>query len=154
MKKYLFILLLSFSTAIFACSKCVCNDWLYIVIVNSTNTSCHLYSQSLEDGAIYTRQLPLEIQKGTQSAPYNFVGNKHYSFVGNKIINVSLSYQCGDDKFVTIQSQRIFEEGFFTDEEKLSGIVTSSSNLDATYSSKASECDIANKPAVIYWTLH
>lgn len=144
MKKYLFVLLLNLSSAIFACNACLCHHWLDIIIVNGTDTSCHLYSQSLEDGITYTKQIPLNIQKGMQSEPY--------SFMDKAKINVSLSFQCGDDRFVTVQSQRIYEQGFFSNGEKLAGLVTSSSNLDAVYSSKASECN-ATKPAVIYWTL-
>lgn len=147
MRKIVFVILFSISNILFACDKCMCKYLFDIVIANTTAVDCTLTSQSMRKGKIYSKDLPLRIAPGEQSKPYTL----EYD-LSNKQTQVSMSLQCGDDKFITIQSQRELNLGFFTNDEKVTGMVTAAANLDATFVGKLSQCQMP-KPATIYWTL-
>lgn len=147
MKKYLLLVLLGLSSIGFACDQCMCKYLLDIVISNTTSADCVLISQSIDNGLIYTKSLPLKIASGFQSDPYTFELGR------NGETDVTLSFQCGDDKFATFKSQRMVESGFWSNPEKIMGTVIAASNLDATYVGKPSHCSTPLAPATIYWTL-
>ena len=146
MKKYFLLVLLGLTSIGFACDKCMCKYLLDIVVANTTSADCVLISQSVDKGLIYTKSLPLKIASGFQSDPYTFEYDSDWE------TNVTLSFQCGDDKFATFKSQRMVEGGFWSNPEKITGTVIAASNLDATYIGKPSNCSIPT-PATIYWTL-
>lgn len=146
MRKLVFVILLSISNILFACDKCMCKYLFDIIIANTTTEDCILTSQSIHNGTVYSKELPLRIAPGEQSKPYTI----EYD-VSNRQTQVSMSLQCGNDKFITIQSQRELS-GFFYSTEKVIGMVTAAANLDASFVGKLSQCQMP-KPATIYWNL-
>lgn len=146
MRKTLLVFLFSASNVLFACDRCMCKYLFDVIIANATQSECVLSSQTIDKGMIYSKELPLRIQPGHQSKPYTFEYEK-----SSKQTKVSMSLQCGDDKFITIQSERK-RSGFFYNIEDITGMVTAAANLDATFVAKPSQCS-APKAASIYWTL-
>lgn len=150
MKKHVLIGLLGLSTSTFACTKCMCKYLFDIIVINTTAAECVLTNQTIRDGSIYSKTLPLRIAANQQSERYTF----EYD-LSNRQTEVSLSFQCGSEQFVTFVSERKIESGFLTRTETVNGIVTAAAGLDASFVDKAANC-AASKPTprTIYWTLH
>ncbi len=148
MKKYFLCLLLSVSSTLFACDKCMCPDLFDIVVFNNTGSDCSLVGSSIENGEFYSKTLPLKIIVGL-SESYRFIYDQ-----SSGQTSATLSFQCGSDKFTTFRSERLLE-GIFQVTEKDKGEVTAFSNLDPVYTIKKSTCNKSPyTPSAIYWTLH
>jgi hypothetical protein len=150
MKKLLCISLLGYVTTVFSCDQYMCQYLLDIIIVNTTKTNCVMIGQNVKSGLIYSKNLPLTIPADQQSERYSV----EYD-LDNYQTAVSLSFQCGADKFVTFSSQRNIEQGFWSNTESVVGTVISAANLDASYVAKEASCKASTPtPTTIYWTLH
>ena len=147
MRRFVFAFLWIISPVCFSCTKCMCKYLLDIIIVNATGSDCILINQTLNNGYVYSRNIPLRINRGEESPPYTF----EYD-LSNGVTNVSLSLQCGEDKFVSLQTNREYKRGYLSHSEELTGTVIGAADLDATYVAKKSDCD-KPKAASIYWTL-
>ena len=141
------MLLLTLSSHLIACDKCMCKYWLDIIIANTTTSDCILTGQSLNSGSVYSKNLPLRIAPGEQSLPYTIESD-----LSSIYTNISMNIQCGADKFITLQTQRDYKSGYWNPSETVTGIITAAANLDASYVAKISNCNIP-KAASIYWTV-
>lgn len=152
MRKMLFVVLFFISNMPFACEgdDYFPSELFNIIIFNATTSDCSLTSQSIKNGMIYSKTLPLRISPEEQSEPYTLGYN-----CANGQTEITMSLQCGNDKFITIQSQRKIKFGFLgfsKYEENILGLVTAAANLDAEYAGKIHE-SYTSKIATIYWVL-
>lgn len=150
MKKYVLIGLLGLSTSTFSCTKCMCKYLFDIIVVNATAAECVLTNQTIKNGSVYSKTLPLRIAANQQSERYTF----EYD-LSNRQTEVSLSFQCGNEQFATFLSERKIEWGLLAYTEIVNGTVTAAAGIDASFVDKAANC-AASKPTprTIYWTLH
>jgi len=147
MKKYILSALLCLPSLTAACDTCNCKYLLNITIENKTSSVCYLTQQEITDGIAYSKSLPLKILVGETTTPYSI---EEYNNINRT--NVTLSFQCGDDKFATIISKRTVNRGYFSNTEIIDSLASSLSNMDATYVSTLSNCK-KSKPAAVHWTL-
>lgn len=150
MKKYIGFLLVIISPPIFAYSYTLCTHLLEINIKNDTKTLCHLIYKNIRLGSLYFQEIPLEtmtiIPAGMQGSLQLLTSPLFYNQ------EIVLSYQCGDDKFVTFVSIR-------SALSVLSAWVTSIADMNAKYRMEGGYCSLLSptegqRPASINWTLY
>ena len=159
MKKYFLILILVCPVAVSAADALYCSSSISVVIKNNTQQTCHLTQQILKQGEMKSNEVPITILPGNESKPYQI---HNFGKTGPDIV---LSYQCGEDKFVSIESARFTTTtvvstgpdfwgkiyGRDVDEEHLIGAIVSLSNINAHYETSLDDCS-QNKPSSIIWT--
>ncbi len=162
MRKYYTVLLVLIGSSAFACDFFSCQYLLDIIIKNNTNSECHLIQHKINSGRfgadlVFDKELAhiSTIAAGQKSKAFRFYDDVYYRH------HVVLTYQCGDDKFITLDSTRNAYAGITMPllgmwTVVINGLVTSASNMDASYESDIGSCTRLNPPArpgSITWTL-
>ena len=142
MKKYAFIFLLFTNLNAFAYDKGYhCHYLLDLVVYNQTSSECHLSQVTMERGAVYSKYLHTFIRASEVSQPYTFIVD------GDAIneIDAGLSYQCGEDKFVTFHIKKtVMPPGYWSGYiENADGNIASLSNMEALFNIVPSRCRAA-----------
>jgi len=144
MKKYILSFLLCFPLIGLACDQCHCYHRFNIVIQNNTPVVCHVTETELEVGTVTSKKLPAQISVGEtvvlSSIKTNYADRAQMRF----------SLQCGEDKFITFDSERTLDLGFFSETENVFGSIIALSNMDASYRGEHSQCK-KSIPSTIYW---
>lgn len=140
MKKWLLILLMSnVSLAFSGVYPCV---YFNITIKNNTANDCQLIQKFVRFGAISSATIePTKIAAGQESQSFEMSEN---GFNGPDIV---LTYQCGNNQIITIESQK----NLCMNNGDITGSILSLSNIDATYT-KVTGSYWKNKKGSIYWT--
>ncbi|PJD90696.1 MAG: hypothetical protein CK424_08490 [Legionella sp.] len=144
MKKTAFFVLIS-STIVCNAHECATHhsdDFLTISIKNNTSFACHLNQTDLKQGKIHAlTTIPQQISSGQESRP--IVIHEWNT------VDLSLTYQCGDNQFITIKSQK--------NGKMVKAIVTSASNMNANYNTTPAVYNYSagtTSAGSIYWTLY
>ena len=138
-----------------------CGYSFTIGIKNNTQQTCQLTQQIIKQGDIKSKEIPLTLPPGEESKPYKI---HDFKPTGPDVL---LSYQCGDDKFVTIETLRfttytraskpvswdIWGRTWYTNipEYHMIGSILSLSNINAHYETSQEDCS-QNIPSSIVWT--
>ncbi len=142
MKKYMaLVLCISSSLGYAYVPRNLCPYLLNVIIQNDTGTDCHLIQQTINQGNTRSTELPLTVLAMQKSPAYTFeteVGTPLPGF--SEDIDVTLTYQCGDDKVVTFDSKKTVVKGFLYHAYSITGLVTSISNIDADYTATKGNC--------------
>ncbi len=160
MKKLFFILAILFTSTSFAATSCKLYDEhaFHVVIKNDTNETCTLIAHTLHNGS-YSPQakLPEKIAPHHVSQPLQlYIPSYLLRSFSLLAANIELSFQCGNDKFVTIESQkeRNLDDLWIANPViTITGSASSIANMDAKYSSTRGSCE-KNQSSTIYWTLY
>lgn len=161
MKKYLFISLIFCQSALaYDARSMYCHYSFALVIKNNTQQTCSLNQQIIKQGEIYSKEIPLTLLPGEESKPYEFLD---YEPTGPDVV---LSYQCGDDKFVTVETLRFRTDTLspkpeydfwgrkrylYITEYHMIGSIISLSNINAHYETSPGDCS-KDIPSSIVWT--
>jgi len=159
MKKLFLLLTIIYTSFAFAGTACKSYDEraFNVVIKNNTGETCELVTHTLNNG-LYTDEskLPTIIADKKQSQPLQLYIPSYVLF-HLLSANIELSYQCGNDKFVTIESQKELHAGDslfgINSMITITGSTSSLSNMDAKYSSIRGSCE-KNQSSTIYWTFY
>ncbi|MCR9191435.1 MAG: hypothetical protein NXI01_02095 [Gammaproteobacteria bacterium] len=147
MKKNILFLLLCFPLIGLACDQCHCFHRFNIVIQNNTPVICHVTQTEVEVGTVVSKKFPAQVSVGEtavlSSIQTNYADRAKMRF----------SLQCGEDKFVTFDSERTLDFGFFSETEHVLGSIVSLSNMDASYRGDHEQCK-KSIPSTIYWDVH
>ena len=138
------LLLLCCSFQTFANEPPKCPDYrkFDIYVQNKTGHNCVLLSQTLRRGYTSGNIKTVSIQPNEKSLAYKTDG---YPFQGSDVV---LSYQCGPDKFITIESER---DVWASDHKFVKGWIWSMASMDTAYTTVYGACD-TNQSAQILWT--
>lgn len=160
MKKLFFCLAILYTSSSFAGISCTSYDEraFDVVIKNNTNETCTLIAHTLHNG-LYANQAKLP----EKIAPHH-VGHPLQLYIPYYLLgafnllsaNIELSYQCGSDKFVTIESQKErFPDdwGIVNSVITITGSASSVANMDAKYRYTRGSCE-KNQSSTIYWTFY
>lgn len=159
MQKYFLSFILVCPVTVSAAEALYCSSSISVVIKNNTPQMCRLTQQILKQGEMKSNEVPITILPGTESKPYQL---QNFGKTGPDIV---LSYQCGEDKFVSIESARFTTTtmvskppdfwgriyGKSVDEEHVIGAIVALSNINAHYETSQDDCS-QNKPSTIVWT--
>lgn len=140
MKGIMTVLLLCLGTQAYAISIC---QTLKISIKNDTPSNCFLIQKVIKSGTITKRQ-PYKIKSGATTMQFEVDETKRQA------ISVLLTYECGDDKTITLLSSK--EACGFNNRGKVQGVLVKSSNLSAV-SSISDTSYYSSKPSNILWTI-
>ena len=119
--------------------------FLRITIKNNTPNACALIKKQLDHGFISNLILMTDkIPAGLESSLLIYENHLYGS-------DITLSYFCGDNRFIRFQSQReSVIRGAYT-----KGFIESAINMDATYDALPGDLTIfGDQPGSIYWTLY
>ena len=143
MKKIVF-LILCYAMQAFADEPPKCPDYrkFDIYVQNNTEHTCVLLSQTLRRGYMNSDIKTVSIQPNEKTLVYK---TDDFPFQGSDVV---LSYQCGPDKFVTIESER---DVWAPDKKYVKGWIWSIAGMDTEYTSVYGSCN-TNQPASIVWT--
>ncbi len=143
MKKLVF-LILCYSLQAFADELPKCPDYrkFDIYVQNNTGHVCVLLSQTLRRGYMNSDTNTVSIQPNVKTLAYKI---DDFPFQGSDVV---LSYQCGPDKFITIESERDVWAG---DHKYVKGWIWSIAGMDTEYTSEYGSCQ-TNQSANIIWT--
>lgn len=139
-----------------------CPYSLSIIIKNQTQDTCHLEQQNIQEyNTIQTKNnIPATIEAGQESQPYIVYTLRRDG------PNISLTYNCGENKFVTISSVHLtlvsFRDSGNTDfwgrkiwdwnyKHQIIGSILSLANMSVKHDIKEANCIIGN-PATLIWT--
>ena len=158
-KKVCLLLITLYTSSVFAGIWCSSYDEraFDVVIHNNTGETCTLIAHTLNNG-IYAHgeKLPKTIENNQKSPPIQLY-IPDYFIVKLLSTNIELSYQCGSDKFVTIESQKEHCSGDslfgINPMITITGSVSSLSNMDAKYRYVRGSCE-KNQSSTIYWTFY
>ncbi len=141
MRKFILFLLMSSTSLAFSGEyPCV---FFNITIKNNTANDCQLIQNFVKHGTIVsTTQALIKIASGQESQPFEM---SEYGFNGPDIV---LTYQCGNNQMITIESQK----NICMNNNAITGSILSRSNIDATYT-KINGDYWKNKKGSIYWTI-
>ncbi len=123
-----------------------CPDWrtFYIYVKNNTKSDCWIIQQTLRRGYMKEVIHPLSLKPNEEKEVFKL---EDFSFQGSDMV---LTYQCGVNKFVTIESER---DIWASDNKYVKGWTWSVANIDASFTAEYGSCK-ENKPAKILWTLY
>lgn len=143
--------LLFFSPILYACDA---NFKLDIFVKNNTGVDCHLTQKNLNDSYNLKDHTKEVIKPGESSLQIRSSG-LHSSILGAYLtpIDIELSYQCGDNKFITIESTCMFDTGSYHISSLIQGSTRALSNMDASFS-KTRICEDETKASSINWVFH
>ena len=125
-----------------------CEDILKIVIKNDTQTNCHLFQKQVKTG--YLKAFSEDIASGHESQPY-VVMDDDWAFA-HAYSDIVLSFQCGNDQFITLESLKTNKKGVYTYKPVVTGKILSLSNIDAHHSPSNGNCRQTIFSS-IYWTI-
>ncbi len=159
MKKYFLIFMLVCPAIAYAVNSLFCWYAISVVIKNNTQQTCHLTQQILKQGELKSNEVPITVLPGDETKPYKL---QNFGKIGPDVV---MSYQCGNDKFVTIESARFTtstvvynppdfwgrEYGKSIDTDHLIGAIVALSNMNAHYDLSDGDCS-QDKPKSIVWT--
>ncbi|PJD91385.1 MAG: hypothetical protein CK424_07120 [Legionella sp.] len=159
MKKLFLLFTILYTSFAFAGASCKSyNERAFnVVIKNNTGETCTLIAHTLNNG-FYSdeNKLPMTIPDKKQSQPLQLY-IPSYVLIWLLAANIELSYQCGNDKFVTIESQKERSPGDsllgINSVITITGSILSLSNMDAKYSYIRGSCE-KNQSSTIYWTFY
>lgn len=127
-----------------------------IVINNHTGEICSLLSYTLNNGLFAKDKIPpTTIFANEKSRPFRLI-LPAYPFQFSSAANIELSYQCGPDKSVTIESQKsisIIDKMLANVVITITGSPSSLSNMDAKYSYTRGSCE-KNQSSILEWTFY
>ena len=136
--KKLIILLLSISTQAYAISY----PTLRVSVKNDTPSSCYLVQKVVKSGMV-TKQLPYKIKSGATNLQLEIEEIKK-----NQGISVLLSYECGDNRSISLLSTN----SIISKRNTTQGSIVKQMNLSAV--SVVSDAGrYQYKPSAILWTI-
>lgn len=158
MKKLFFYFMMFYTSFVYAESACKSYDEFAfdIVINNHTSEICSLLSYTLNNGLLTKEKIPpMVILANEKSRPLH-LNLPSYPFERISAANIELSYQCGPDKFVTIESQKsiaILDRLLANVVITITGSPFAVSNMDAKYSYTRGSCE-KNQSSTLEWTFY
>ncbi len=146
MKKIALILFCYTAQVLASATQPECPDarMFEIFVKNNTEAVCTVTQQILRRGYLEDIVHPLSLQPNEEK---RMVKVQDFPFQGSDMV---LSYQCGADKFVTIESEHDIWAG---DSHYVKGWIWSVANMDAGFTFEHQSCP-HNKPGKILWTLY
>lgn len=159
MKKLFLLLPIVYTSLAFAGTTCKSYDLrrFDIVITNNTGETCALIAHTLNNGLYSGKSKPPTTIADKEQSKALQLYIPSYVIFGLISANIELSYQCGNDKFVTIESQKelIRGDAIFGINSMITiiGNTPSLSNMDAKYRSIRGSCE-KNQSSTIYWTFY
>jgi hypothetical protein len=138
------LLILCYSFQAIANEPPKCPDYrkFDVYVQNNSEQVCELLSQTLRRG------YPIEVQKHFRIQPNEKLlvyRTDDFAFQGSDVV---LNYQCGPNKFVTIESERDVWAG---DQQFVKGWIWSIAGMNTNYLTAYGDCD-TNQSASIVWT--
>lgn len=143
MKKLVLILLCCTLQALADDKPPSCPNYRFfeISVKNNTDSVCTIMQETLRRGYLEKTFFPTSIKPKEEK---QIIIVRDYAFQGSDLV---LSYQCGDDKFVTIESERdIWAE----DQKYVKGWIWSAAGMDASYTTSYGSCE-TNQSGKIVW---
>lgn len=146
MKKIAILLFFYAVQALADNTKPTCPDWrsFDIVVKNNTQSDCVVIQQTLRRGYLEETLHPLSLKLNEEKKVFKI---RDFAFQGSDMV---LTYQCGVDKFATIESER---DIWAANNKYVKGWIWSIAGMDASYTAEYGDCE-ENQPAKIVWTLH
>lgn len=140
MKQYIALLLCFISSLSYAekVDLELCPDLLNVVIQNDTKFDCYLTYQAMHQGTARSSAIPIMIPAGKKAPTYGF--ETEMTDFWHNDLSVELNFQCGEDKAVTFESRKRVYTGILSSDISIDGLVTSLSNMDASFLRVPGEC--------------
>ncbi|PJD90658.1 MAG: hypothetical protein CK424_08275 [Legionella sp.] len=146
MKKVIFFLLCYTMQALASEKPADCPNYrlFEIYVKNNTESVCTIVQENLRRGYLKQHFYPIDIKPNEQKQVKTL---QDYAVQGSDLV---LSYQCGDNKFATIESER---DVWAADHVYVKGWIWSLTGMNASYAvAHYGSCE-EHQPAKIVWTL-
>ena len=115
-----------------------------VSVRNNTSSPCTIIDQTMRRGYLDKIFYPLSIRPQEER---KVIRIRDYVFQGSDVV---LSYQCGDNKFATIESERDTWAG---DSKYVKGWIWSLAGMNVSYSTHFGDCE-DNQSANMVWTFY
>lgn len=123
-----------------------------MIIKKHTAATCYLEQQNIKLGDISSQEIPIKVLAGEESPAYSI------EYMGPAGPDIILTYQCGNEKYVSIESRRLetldpiqIPGKRLKVSEHIFGSILSLSNMQATFEVFTKNCS-KNIPSTIIWT--